>query len=154
MANNQSKYEYSTKSAQKQTPREALANFLSNFAWEWFLTATFQGEFTPEAGRRAIQRYFEELEAKLQTSIPRFWCQEYGMIIEFGPHYHALLGRVNHVKYSAQIAHSLWIKHRGHGRLRTQSYQEERGANYYLTKYITKDSFQAGDWGLDILDKL
>lgn len=147
-------HEYSIKKLKGQTPREALSHLLSNFAWDWFLTATFKGEFTASAGRRAVQSYFTKLEDRFRTPIPRFWCQEYGMVIEFGPHFHALLGQVKHIKNSAKIAHSLWIKHRGHGALRTESYREELGAGYYLTKYVTKDSFQAGDWGLDILDKL
>lgn len=134
--------------------REDFAEWLNQYPWDWFLTATFEGEFSPSAARRAVLRYFNELEDLFSIPIPRFWVQEYGQVIEFGPHYHAFVTGVDSIQDSARFAWKLWTRSRGHGRFETKPYNPKLGADYYLTKYVVKEEFAHGDWGVDKLGHL
>lgn len=130
--------------------REGLSDWLNTYPWEWFMTATFNGRFSPAAGRRAIQRFFKRLEKRFERSIPRFWVQEYSMYGE-GPHYHALVGNVNKAAdgHSAEIAWKIWTSGKGHGRMETQKYDARKGAGFYMGKYVIKDRCDKGDWDID-----
>lgn len=138
---------------QRRITRKELANFINNFAWEFFVTATYSIDLTPATGRKLWLGYLDKLEKRFQLPIPRIWFQEFSQRGDT-PHYHALIGRIGHIKNSAKIMWELWYEKLNYGAMQTLPYDPARGANEYLTKYVGKNQFNSGDWGLDILSKL
>ncbi len=66
------------------------------------------------------------------------------------PHLHALVANVEPVNRS-----NWWkVWYQTNGRARIEPYDPDRGAAWYITKYVGKESIETGEWdlwGTDVL---
>jgi len=154
--------------------RRALSSFLKQFSWQVFATLTFQKSFSPSAARRAFVRWFYGLilpaylldpaafdglpPKQRQVLLQRrrkilrrhhpvaFVALEWGKTDRGVPHLHALLSGVGGDDLACQRAEGLW---QSYGRARVEPYDPRRGAAFYCSKYLFKDSDDVGEWWLE-----
>lgn len=103
-----------------RTVRQALAEYLTEFAWEYYATATFHLPVDVEFAKKAVEGWIAGLEGAYAYAV-----------IESGfggerTHCHLLIG-------GRHITTDLWP----HGALQLSRYDPERGACWYVTKATT-----------------
>ena len=116
------------------------------YPWDWFATLTFAREgITPAGAQYWFRRYLDDA-GRAGASVPyAFRADEYGPL--YGRyHLHALVGNVSHLQIycGGRLPRGEWGKpccwlHRwpcGHARI--YAYDPQRGAQYYLSKYLVK----------------
>jgi hypothetical protein len=127
-----------------QDARDALAEMLGRWQWEWFVTLTFRG--SPRLGycysawadlirwlrqRGGEPQYFRGTEWQMRGT----------------PHFHALVFGVNHAARRMDVVD--WWGCR-YGWARVFAYDPRLGAGFYVTKYLCKDYRDTGNWALEI----
>lgn len=124
----------------KQEIRNQLAGWVNHFDWDIWFTGTFdQANFMGYRDTiktlRAHDRFIDDLSKKFSLpNIGYFVAVERHYLGGFC-HVHSLLNGVEGVKYR-EIGET-W---RGrYGIEKVEGYDREKGANYYLTKYVLKD---------------
>ncbi len=116
--------------------RMAFGEFLSRPQWEWYVSHTFKGDFmSPKLGDKHYYAWMRSLEMACKArGMPRpFYfrvteLQQRGVI-----HYHSLIGGVGDVP--RLLFKDFWELH---GFARVEKYEPDRGANFYVGKYLTK----------------
>lgn len=127
-----------------------MGAWLSSQEWSYYATFTTGYELTVSSARRAMHRIHDNLDRIAPCQM--FWAAE-PFDVKEGYHTHALLKVNEGMSYKSII--DLWQKVSKGGknnrwnRIDVQSYDKEKGAGYYLGKYITKrlsdyDFFSAG----------
>ena len=126
----------------KKELADAYGEFINDWPWDWFGTFTFREAIHPESANKIFNRYTHYLNRSMYgvryTNRPND-----GAIIVRGSewqgrgvlHYHALIGRiakgVRRFEWMEQ-----WNKMAGFARI--YPYNPNRGARYYLGKYVIK----------------
>lgn len=124
--------------------RQELAGWVGGYPWEIWFTGTFRPERcykdtikTKAAFNkyiRVLSETFNRHEIQYFLAVERFKCG-------FETHCHALIAGVGGVRY--RELGEVW---RGlYGRETVEGYQPNKGADFYLTKYVTKELC---DWDL------
>lgn len=120
--------------------RVALANWLGGFQWQVFATLTYR---KPRTWRTILKPFGRFLEV-VARSRGHCWSFVAGEWFSSGEalHLHALIG------YSepclVQPFWEWWYLNQGRAMLKI--YDQEKGASYYVTKYICKDEMLTGVW--------
>lgn len=119
---------------------------MGGYDWEYWFTGTFKPQKsykdtinTKKAFNRFLEKLSEENELQNITyfmAVERFKNGDY-------THVHALLSGLNNLPY--RTIGGTWRSL--YGREKVEGYQKDKGANYYLTKYVTKELC---DWDLKI----
>lgn len=134
---------------QAQLLRDSLATWMNKFEWEFWMTGTFlpdQSYRDTIKTKRAFERFIADLRKNFgKNSIEYFMAVERFRSGDF-THVHALLNGLQGLTYR-EIGET-WRKR--FGREQIEGYDPLKGANYYLTKYVTKEIC---DWGLLIDQK-
>lgn len=126
--------------------RNTLAEWVQQFGWQFFFTGTFKPDRSYRdtiKTKRAVERWIFSL-GKLydKHNIEYFLAVERFKHGDF-THIHMLINGLDGLTFS-QIGESWRILY---GREKVEEYDQERGANFYLTKYVTKELC---DWDLKI----
>lgn len=135
-----------------QSIRGEMTKWLQAQPWDLWATYTFEDRFSESAARRAYERHYDRIQSKFDKSIPVFWVMEPNPASEH-VHIHSMLGGVSDVPRSAKRMFEDWTSHDGHGVAHFEQYEEDKGVNYYLTKYIIQDKFHEADWDIRNFDK-
>ncbi len=133
----------------KENTRDHYSKFLGEMEWTYFATCTTGYELTLKSARRVMERFHFEITKYCKCTL--FWVAEKYKAKD-GFHTHALINVPEHCPYDLII--QLWQKVTGGKsenkwqRIRLESYQPDKGASNYCTKYLLKE---VADW--DILRK-
>ena len=121
--------------------------------WDWFATFSFSDRtVSPDGAHYFVRRYLGWIENEGLAVPFAFRADEYGP--QNGRfHIHALIGNVSHLQHycGAHLPPGVWGKHCCWlhrwpcGIARILPYEPAKGAEFYLTKYVTK---RLGDWEL------
>jgi hypothetical protein len=142
---------------QKENVNAVFGNWLADLGhtwkWDWFATFSFSDHaVTPDGAHYFFRRYLGWIENEGLAVPFAFRADEYGP--QNGRfHIHALIGNVSHLTHYCgnRLQPGQWGKkccwlHRWPcGIARILPYEPEKGAEYYLTKYVTK---KLGDYEL------
>jgi hypothetical protein len=115
-----------------------IGEWLTNQNWSHWATLTTGYELTLNSARRAAHRFHDVLDRSAPTKI--FWAAE-PYDLKDGFHLHALLDVPKHLEFKNIV--DIWqkVSKGGKGkwnRIDLQTYDSNKGAGYYLSKYITK----------------
>lgn len=131
---------------QNSKMRNSMADWVNQFDWEIWMTGTFlpdQSYRDTIKTKKAFHRFvgdltknFNKIDIEYFMAVERFTSGDF-------THIHALLNGLEGLSYR-QIGET-WRDR--FGREKVEGYQKDKGANYYLTKYVTKDLC---DWDLRI----
>lgn len=126
--------------------RKELAEWWTKFDWEIWFTGTFKQEMSYRdtiKTKRAFERVLHDVSDKFNVhnieyalAVERFQCGNF-------THVHSLVNGLYGMRY-VDFADA-WRNR--FGRCRVEGYDKEKGAAYYLTKYVTKELC---DWDLHI----
>ena len=131
--------------SQEQLLRDAWANFLSAYKFQWFATLTFETNVHPEAALKRWRFFTNQLNRALYGR--RWQKKEHGGIywilgIEYQKrgviHFHALMGAINDLN---EIASRLsWMDYWNElaGFARIEAIRSNEAALRYVTKYVVK----------------
>jgi hypothetical protein len=124
---------------------EKFGEWLNEFYWDTWLTLTFADRHMTKDAYRARVKMEKWLYDSFQTAtnpishmlgVEKFRFTDYC-------HIHALVRGLGHIPYQ-EVGHS-WKDKFGGGMERVVGYERDKGANYYITKYTTKDMM---DWNI------
>jgi len=113
--------------------RDSWVKFLSQYPWEWFVTLTFPQFISLRRANRFWNRWLRKMEKKLNSAPGYFRVTEYqqrGVV-----HFHALMFGVKSLRRLTCM--DRWTAISG-GYARIRPYEKNRGAEFYLTKYLHK----------------
>lgn len=131
--------------------RQALEWELDRYNWDYFSTGTFRETRGVTESRTLVEQYFQDLEERLQSPLPRFWVLEPHQYRET-PHLHFLLAKAKQINEDVeQIMWDYWQKVSRQGRFQSREYDASKGGAGYMTKYLTKNVV---DWDVANLDKM
>ena len=129
--------------------RTEMAEWANKFEWQIYMTGTFKRESSYRDAiktKRAFRRFTDEIKRVYgKKAIEYFMCVELHKEGSF-THVHALINGLDALTYN-QIRET-WEQR--FGRAKVEGYDKEKGAHYYLTKYILKD---VHDWDIKIDQK-
>ena len=132
---------------QNNLMREKLAVWVDQFDWQFWFTGTFPEEKSYRdtiKTKKAFFRFIGDLRKGFgKKEIEYFMAVERFKHVDF-THVHALLNGLDGMTYK-QIGETWHNRHLG--REQVKIYEKGKGANFYLTKYVTKDLC---DWDLHI----
>ena len=127
----------------KNKIRNELAQWLNKYDWDIYMTGTFDqanfmGYRDPIKVLKAHDRFVNDLTKNFNCpNIGYYVAVERHQIGGFC-HTHSLLNGVEGLTYK-QIGET-WRER--FGREKVEKYDRDKGANYYLTKYVLKDMFE------------
>lgn len=126
--------------------RDQMAAWVDQFDWQFWFTGTFKPDRSYRdtiKTKKAFQRFIDSMGKQYRKpNIEYFLAVERFKNGDF-THCHALMNGLDGMTFK-QIGES-WRNL--FGREKIETYQKDKGANFYLTKYITKDLC---DWDLKI----
>ncbi len=116
--------------------KQAWGDWLSeNWNWEWYATLTFRDNVGVVRANSLWQMWYKQLITATRRDVQyvRFteWQRNRGI-----PHYHVLMLNLKHVRRLTWL--DRWVDLAGWARI--HKYNPNKGAAYYLTKYITKQT--------------
>lgn len=122
--------------------KQAWGTWLSDLSeWDWFVTLTFrdpegQGEWTKPGWATAKKAWREFTEAAQPALGELEWVRMFEMQKWRGvPHIHALVGKCDETVRRMELVD--WAYER-FGITRVEKYDSNKGASFYLCKYVTK----------------
>ena len=133
---------------------DAVANFLDTWKWDYFGTFTTEYELSIKSTRRLMDVYTAQLNL---FNLKRGLIDEPTLVSWFaevnpnrgGHHIHALIkssiGVQDQFQVWQRVSGSQWPKGPSN-RVKIESYMRTLGANYYVSKYITKSHC---DWDIN-----
>ena len=123
---------------------DAVGRWLSDKPWNAWCTLTFRaGNFTEDAATRAYVQWLDWLRAEGSPALAYFMGHEVGG--QGGRlHLHGLVGNLS--DYTSRTALWRWWFKR-YGRAQVLRYDADRGAAFYVSKYVTKGLAQ---WDFDL----
>jgi len=113
--------------------RELWSEWLNEYDWNWWTTLTFRNKVTKKAANKKWNRWLRAIEEETEVSPGYFRVtenQERNVL-----HFHALMLGVEHLRRLTFM--DRWFEIAGYARI--YPYDSKRGANHYLTKYISKE---------------
>ena len=113
--------------------RDTWSEWLNRYDWEWWCTFTFRDNVTAKTANRKWYKWLRMAENELADSPGYFRVTE----MQTGRqvlHFHALMLNVKRLRRLTYMDH--WDHLAGFARI--YPYQKDKGANHYLTKYISK----------------
>ena len=116
--------------------RVALGEFLSRPQWEWYTTHTFRAEYvSPKEADRHWQAWLNTLcQASRNKGLERpFYFRVTELQNRGTLHFHSLIGSVGNIR--RLLFKDFWELN---GYARVEAYDPDRGANFYVGKYLTK----------------
>lgn len=125
-----------------------LEDISAEWPWDWFCTFTFSDPKVTAFGAHHFVRSFIERMGRENGAFAKpyaFRADEYGP--EGGRfHIHALIGNVCHLTHFCEERllpgqfgrKCCWMHRWPCGIARIKLYQKDKGANFYVTKYVTK----------------
>jgi hypothetical protein len=123
-----------------------LSEWVDQFEWQFWFTGTFQPERSYRdtiKTKRAYEKFISKLSKDFNMhNIEYFLAVERFKHGDF-THCHSLINGLDGLSYR-QIGET-WRSL--YGREQVESYIKDKGANFYLTKYVTKELC---DWDLRI----
>ena len=129
---------------------QAMGEFLSRYAWEWWGTVTFRDEVCTYTAQRAARALLSHIERAAGRHIGAFYVLERHRYrggddpASLTPHIHFLALNVAGVSRRA-----VWRwAHMRYGRTRIEPYDPHKGASYYVAKYVGKEALDRGEWEL------
>ena len=130
-----------------QKMREELADWVDQFDWQFWFTGTF----LPDRSYRdtiKTKRAFERFIKYLRVNFGKEYIEYFMAVERFKhgdfTHVHALMNGLDGLTYR-QIGEA-W-RDCGNGREKVEGYIKDKGANFYLTKYVCKSIC---DWDLHV----
>jgi len=127
-----------------------LGKYLHEYPWEWWATVTFRDDPVDYGAWRRIREFLTWLERKQGRPVGAFIALELhryrgnGDPASLVPHFHLLVLNVAGVSRKAAWRY-LYTRC---GRSRIEPYNPDRGASYYISKYIGKECLGRGDWDI------
>lgn len=117
--------------------RQAWGNWLHyTWAWEWFVTLTFRQDEVGTGRANALwSKWLKQLVKETGNDVQFVRVTEYQRYRGI-PHYHALMLNLKHVRRLKWL--DRWVALAGWARV--LPYEPKRGASYYLSKYVIKDT--------------
>ncbi|MBA7591847.1 hypothetical protein ES708_34015 [subsurface metagenome] len=116
----------------------AFGEWLSTPDWQWYVTLTFRAaDVSLKASDGHWQSWLNTLTqaCKVMGKDHPFYFR----VLEFQdrgtPHYHALVGGVGDIR--RLLFKDIWELH---GFARVEAYDKNKGANFYVGKYLTKNT--------------
>lgn len=126
--------------------RNSMADWVDQFDWQMWCTGTFKPDQSYRdtiKTKKAFTRFVGDLTDKYnKTDIEYFLAVERFKSGDF-THCHFLINGVDGLTYR-QVGETWFDRF---GRVKIEGYQKDKGANFYLTKYVTKSLC---DWDLRI----
>lgn len=113
-----------------------MGQWLSTFAWDLFVTLTLKVYFTP----KQLEWLFVNFLSKLNKDIAYFWAIERHRNRGV-PHLHALIGNIRDIDQRLDL--EIWAER--YGRCQVENYNPQKGANFYVVKYISTPRLIAWD---------
>ncbi|MBA7554013.1 hypothetical protein ES705_46623 [subsurface metagenome] len=124
--------------------RKAFGEWLSLPEWDWYTSHTFKAEYvSPKASDKAWYSWFNSLRvsAKAKDLTPSLYGEQapfYFRVVEYQDrgtlHFHSLIGGVGDIR--RLLFKDFWELN---GFARVEAYNPDRGANFYVGKYLTKE---------------
>lgn len=119
---------------------QELGKWLNGFEWTWYATLTFRFEVKDPINAK---KYFIKWIRLIKNDIVDDIC--YFVAVErfrgnFGTHLHSLIwvGHQEDGKNRLILPYwSIWFEK--YGRAKIELYDKNKGAGYYLSKYVTKE---------------
>jgi len=130
------KFEYpwkNRKGKEKLSLRDTWALWLNEYAWDWWATFTFRDNVTAKAANKKWYKWLRIAENELGSTPGYFRVTETQKARQV-LHFHALMLGVSRLRRLTYMDY--W--NRLSGFCRIYPYQKGRGAEHYLTKYVTK----------------
>jgi hypothetical protein len=121
-----------------------MGEWLNQHRWDAWCTLTFRaGNFSAEAATRAYEQWLAYIATTGSPSVTWFMGHEVGG--QGGRlHLHGLIGNLESYTSRTKLW-EWWFKR--YGRAQVLRYDAERGASYYVSKYVTKG---LAEWNLDL----
>ena len=105
-----------------------------NWEWEWYVTLTFRDVVGVRRAENLFQKWLKELEKRSGNDVQYVRCTEWQRYRGV-PHYHALMLNLKHVRRLTWM--DRWFELAGIARI--FPYDRNKGATFYLSKYVTKE---------------
>lgn len=129
--------------------RQVLGEHLNKLTWSYFFTGTFKDDFRKDAAVRALEKWWNNIlwtKAIDRSTSGYSWFLEHHKGRDV-PHIHALLLLPGCREQRLTSGWKTWFHH--YGRCAIMKYDDKLGAGYYLTKYMVKENFHVGEWGIE-----
>jgi hypothetical protein len=129
--------------------RQEMGDHLNTLPWDWFFTGTFRSaDVVNESAVKSFFAWYNNLCFTKNINGGYFYCLEYGKGGRDVPHIHALL-YLPGTERSKRLSEfwKVWFTH--YGRAEILKYEKEKGAGFYLTKYVVKEIFKRGGWSIE-----
>lgn len=113
--------------------REAWAEFINKYNWEWWVTLTFRNKQTSKSANIKWNKWLKALEKELNDHVGYFRVTELQRPRNC-LHFHALMLNLRGARRLTWMDHWDWLA----GYARIYPYEKTKGASHYLCKYVTK----------------
>lgn len=123
-----------TFSRQVNPLRLAWVDLLNRYNWDWFATLTFRDLPKSYTAVNRVKKWLVAIQKDEKRPLGYFMATEWFKTREC-PHFHLLMGNLEDVRRDKWW--QVWFT--WYGRNRILPYDKEKGAGYYLTKYIVKE---------------
>ena len=114
--------------------RLAWVDLLNRYNWDWFATLTFRDLPKSYTAVNRVKKWLAAIQKDEKRPLGYFMATEWFKTREC-PHFHLLMGNLEDVRRDKWW--QVWFT--WYGRNRILPYDKEKGAGYYLTKYIVKE---------------
>ena len=111
-----------------------FGNWLSPYRWDWYGNHTFRNNILPVTAGKLFERFI--LKA-VNKDVIYFYAIEWHKV-RYATHIHSLVGNVQGI--NRWVVMKQWDKRYGFNRI--FPYQKERGARFYLAKFIPNGSVE------------
>jgi hypothetical protein len=133
--------------------KQVFAEWIDKYEWNWWATLTFRFEVqdTIKAKSYFKKWVYEDIQPYIPEKIGYFMAVErfrHG----FYTHIHSVIRVGKETQYNMFFGENIYIYpfwkkwFERYGRARIEIYDEKKGGNYYLSKYITKEIC---DWDIE-----
>ena len=125
---------FNTSCRQVNPLRLAWVDLLNRYNWDWFTTLTFRDLPKSFTAVNRVKRWLTAIQKDEKRAIGYFMATEWFKTRRC-PHFHLLMGNLEGVRRDKWWR--VWFT--WYGRNRILPYDKEKGAGYYLTKYVIKE---------------
>jgi len=122
------------KSESPKSLRDTWAEWLNEYAWDWWCTFTFRDNVTAKTANKKWYKWLRIAENELNEALGYFRVTETQKARQV-LHFPALMLNVKQLRRLTYMDH--WNRIAGYARI--YAYQKTQGAEHYLTKYISKE---------------
>lgn len=119
--------------SQEKFLKEAWAEFIEEYTWEWWVSLTFRDKVSTKTANRKWNKWLKALEKELEDQVGYFRVTELQRPRNC-LHFHALMLNLKGARRLTWM--DRWDLIAGYARI--FPYEKSKGANHYLCKYVTK----------------